>query len=61
MVCGASYGVATGGASTAITVAGTAYTLLTFTSDSNLVVTTAGLFDVLLVALLLVLIRQAKF
>ena len=43
------YGVATGGASTAITVAGTAYTLLTFNSDSSLVVTTAGLFDVLLV------------
>jgi hypothetical protein len=43
------YGVATGGASTAITVGGTAYTLLTFTSDTNLVVTKAGLFDVYLV------------
>jgi hypothetical protein len=43
------YGVATGGASTAISVGGTAYTLLTFTSDSNLVVTKAGLFDCLLV------------
>jgi len=40
------YGVATGGASTAITVGGTAYTLLTFTSDSTLTVTKAGLFDV---------------
>ena len=48
-VGGASYGVATGTAasSTAITVGGTAYTLLKFTSDSNLVVATAGLFDVL--------------
>lgn len=45
------YGSASGTAatSTAITVSGTAYTLLTFTSDSNLVVGKAGLFDVLLV------------
>jgi hypothetical protein len=43
------YGVATGGASTSPTVDGQAYTLLTFTSDDNLVVSTAGLFDVLLV------------
>ena len=45
------YGVASGTAalSTAITVAGTAYTLLTFTADSNLGVSKAGLFDVLLV------------
>ena len=46
------YGVASGTAasSTAITVAGTAYTLLAFTSTSNLVVSSAGLFDVMLVA-----------
>lgn len=43
------YGVATGGASTAITVGGTAYTLLTFTTDSNLVVSSSGLFDICLV------------
>jgi hypothetical protein len=45
------YGVASGTAasSTAISVAGTAYTLLTFTADSNLVVSTAGLMDVLLI------------
>jgi hypothetical protein len=44
------YGSATGGASsTAITVSGTSYTMLTFTSDSNLVVSRAGLFDCLLV------------
>lgn len=44
------YGVATGGASTAtITVSGTNYTLLTFTTDSNLVVSKAGLFDCLVV------------
>jgi hypothetical protein len=41
------YGVATGGASTAITVGGTAYTLLTFTSSGTLTVTKSGLFDVL--------------
>ena len=45
------YGVASGtaAASTAITVAGTAYTMLTFTTDSNLVVSRAGLFDCLVV------------
>lgn len=44
------YGSAAGGASsTAITVAGTAYTMLTFTADSTLTVSRAGLFDVLLV------------
>jgi hypothetical protein len=43
------YGVATGGASsTAISVGGTAYTLLTFTADSTLTVTKSGLFDVLM-------------
>jgi hypothetical protein len=44
------YGVATGGASTAITVGGTAYTLLTFTTTSTLTVTKAGLFDVYIFA-----------
>jgi hypothetical protein len=40
------YGVATGGASTAITVGGINYTLLTFDTSSTLTVTKAGLFDV---------------
>ena len=44
-----TYGTATGGTSSSITVGGIAYTLLTFTSDSNLVVSSSGLFDVLLV------------
>lgn len=44
-----SYGVATGGTSSSITVGGQNYTLLTFTSDDNLVVSTAGLFDIALV------------
>lgn len=44
-----TYGVATGGSSASRTVGGQNYTVLTFTSDSNLTVTTAGLFDVLLV------------
>ena len=43
------YGVATGGTSSSITVGGESYTLLAFTSDANLTVSTAGLFDVLLV------------
>lgn len=43
------YGVATGGTSSSITDGGQNYTLLTFTSDGNLVVSTAGLFDCLLV------------
>ena len=42
------YGVATGGSSSNITVGGTAYTLLTFTTDGTLTVTQSGLFDVLL-------------
>lgn len=44
------YGVASGtaAASTAITVSSVNYTLLTFTADSNLVVSKAGLFDVLM-------------
>jgi hypothetical protein len=47
---GVSYGTATGGSSSSITVSGQNYTLLDFTSDSNLVVTKTGLFDVLLLA-----------
>ena len=43
------YGVATGGTSSSITVGGVNYTLLTFSSDSNLVVSKAGLFDILLI------------
>ena len=43
------YGVATGGTSSPITVGGQTYTLLTFTVDSTLTVSSAGLFDVLLV------------
>jgi hypothetical protein len=46
---GVGYGVATGGSSSSITVSGVNYSLLSFTSDSNLVVTKAGLFDILLV------------
>ena len=43
------YGVATGGSSSdPITVSSENYTLLTFTSDDNLVVSADGLFDVLL-------------
>lgn len=44
-----TYGVATGGTSSSITVSGQNYTLLTFTSDGTLTVTKSGLFDVLLV------------
>ena len=47
---GGGYGVATGGASTAITVSSIDYTLLSFTTDTNLVVSKAGLFDVLMFA-----------
>ena len=46
---GASYGTATGGSSSSITVGGINYTLLTFTSDGTLTVTKSGLFDVLLI------------
>lgn len=46
---GVSYGVATGGTATSITVSSTAYTLLTMASDTNLVVSTGGIFDVLAV------------
>jgi hypothetical protein len=44
-----TYGTATGGSSSSITVGGESYTMLTFTSDDNLVVSKAGLFDCLLV------------
>ncbi len=47
---GTSYGIATGGSSSSITIGSINYTLLSFTTDSNLVVTKSGLFDVLLVA-----------
>jgi len=40
-----SYGTATGGTSSSITVGGQAYTLLTFTATGTLTVTNAGLFD----------------
>lgn len=43
------YGIATGGTSSSITVNGQAYTLLHFTSSGSLTVSTAGLFDVLIV------------
>jgi hypothetical protein len=43
------YGVASGGSSSTITVGGQSYTLLSFTSDANLTVSTGGLFDVLLI------------
>jgi hypothetical protein len=46
---GAQYGVATGGSSSSVTVGGINYTLLSFTTDANLVVSRSGLFDVLLV------------
>jgi hypothetical protein len=46
---GATYGAATGGTSSSITVGGINYTLLTFTTDGNLVVSKAGLFDICLV------------
>jgi hypothetical protein len=48
-VAGVGYGVATGGTPSSITVDGINYTLLTFASDTDLVVTNGGLFDVLLI------------
>jgi hypothetical protein len=45
----AGYGVATGGTPSTITVGGLSYTLLTFTSDGTLTITTAGLFDYLVI------------
>ena len=47
---GVSYGTATGGASSSITVGGINYTLLTFTTDTNLVVSKTGLFDYVMFA-----------
>jgi len=44
-----TYGVATGGTSSSITDSGQNYTLLAFTTDGTLTVSTAGLFDVLIV------------
>lgn len=44
-----TYGTATGGSSSSITVGGEAYTLLTFTSSGTLTVSKSGLFDVLVV------------
>ncbi len=49
IVATTGYGVATGGSSSSISVGGQNYTLLTFTSDDTLTVTSAGLFDVLLI------------
>lgn len=46
---GIGYGVATGGTSSTITVSGQSYTMLTFTGAGTLTVTTAGLFDVVIV------------
>jgi hypothetical protein len=43
-----TYGVATGGSSSSITVGGINYTLLTFTSTGTLTVTRSGFFDYLL-------------
>lgn len=45
----ASYGTATGGTSSSITVSSVNYTLLAFTTDATLTVSKAGLFDVMLV------------
>lgn len=42
-----TYGTATGGTSSTITVSGTSYTRLLFTTDGTLTVTKAGVFDVL--------------
>jgi len=42
----ATYGVATGGTATSITVSGQAYTLLEILTDTNLVVSKSGLFDI---------------
>lgn len=44
-----TYGVATGGTSSSITVSGQAYTLLTFTASGTLTVSSAGLFDLFIV------------
>lgn len=44
------YGVASGGTSSSITVSSQTYTLLTFTVDGNLTVSTAGIFDYYIIA-----------
>jgi hypothetical protein len=46
----ATYGTATGGSSSSITVSGTNYTLLSFLSDATLTVSKSGYFDVVMVA-----------
>lgn len=46
---GLSYGTATGGSSSTITVGGESYTLLTFTTSANLTVTAEGVFDFVIV------------
>ena len=46
---GSKYGVATGGTSSSITDGGVNYTLLSFTGSGSLVVSTAGLFDIMLI------------
>ena len=46
----ASYGAATGGTSSAITVGGVGYTLLAFTTDATLTVSRSGYFDVVMAA-----------
>ena len=46
----ATYGTATGGSSSAITVSGVNYTLLSFLSDATLTVSKSGYFDVVMVA-----------
>jgi hypothetical protein len=47
IVATTGYGVATGGTSSSPNISGQDYTVLTFSSDDNLVVSSAGLFDVL--------------
>jgi len=46
----ATYGLATGGTSSSITVSGVNYTMLAFTADATMTVSRAGLFDLFLVA-----------
>ena len=54
------YGAATGGSSSSITVGGTAYTMLAFTSTSTLTVTSAGLFDIFVVVQVVVVVLQEQ-
>jgi len=46
----ATYGLATGGTSSSITVSGVNYTMLAFTADATMTVSRSGLFDLFLVA-----------